>query len=166
MKVIIMQGASGSGKSTYVSKIEGRTNVCSADHFFMVDGEYKFDPTKLGEAHASCMRDFLFALETAVQYQNAALDCGDDDYGIDAVIVDNTNTTQVEMAPYVAVAAAYGFPVEIVRCVAPAAVCAKRNTHGVPVGACEAMIKRMQDPAPFWDVTITKLATASYGWRE
>jgi tRNA uridine 5-carbamoylmethylation protein Kti12 len=153
MRVIIMQGASGSGKSTHVQELmiqifrdTGITaRVCSADHFFMDGSEYKFDPTKLGEAHASCMRKFTQEL---VAEDNSKV-----------LIVDNTNTSKVEMAPYVAVAAAYGATVEIVRCVAPADVCASRNAHGVPAKACKAMVDRLEKPAKFWDVKFSEVQT-------
>ena len=143
MKVVIMQGASGSGKSTYIKDKHSDAVICSADHFFMEDGEYKFDPELLGAAHKACMYKFIQACQS----------------GESVVVVDNTNTTRVEMAPYVSVAAAFGAEVEIVRCEASAEECADRNTHGVPAGACEAMVKRIQDPMPFWDVTLTKIST-------
>jgi len=143
MKVIIMQGASGSGKSTYVKNNHLKALLCSADHFFIDDGEYKFDPELLGAAHKTCMYKFIQACQSEEQ----------------VIVVDNTNTTRVELAPYVSVATAFGAEGEIIRCEAPADVCASRSTHGVSAKACEAMVKRIQDPMPFWDVTLTKIWT-------
>ena len=47
-KVIIMRGPSGSGKSTYIQKHFPDAYVCSADHFFIKNGEYVFEPAKIG----------------------------------------------------------------------------------------------------------------------
>lgn len=111
---IILQGQSGSGKSTHAAKAFPDAMVCSADDYFMVDGEYKFDPAKLGEAHKACLQSWLLAL-------------GAD---LDVIVCDNTNTSLWEMSPYIQVAAAMGCEVEVVRCVASAETAAKRNTHG------------------------------------
>ena len=48
----IARGLPSSGKSTF-AKTLGGTHF-EADMFFMVDGEYKFDHTKLKEAHEWC----------------------------------------------------------------------------------------------------------------
>lgn len=78
--VLIISGVSGSGKSTLaesiqylcssVSNTEGNktdyTNscqVCTADDYFMKDGEYKFDANNLGEAHRWCFEKFARALQ-------------------------------------------------------------------------------------------------------
>lgn len=81
MKVIILCGVSGSGKSTIAKEI-GSGYVVSADDFFMASGEYKFDPTMLPAAHGQCLRDFVGCLQ----------------YGCDTIVVDNTNTTMMEVA--------------------------------------------------------------------
>ena len=47
-----MRGIPGSGKSTTAKKIAGETGkIHSTDNYFMVDGEYRFDPKKLKENH-------------------------------------------------------------------------------------------------------------------
>jgi predicted kinase len=48
------------------------------------------------------------------------------------VVVDNTNTTNEEVAPYLLVAAAYGATARIVRVSCDPETAWKRNTHGVP----------------------------------
>ena len=80
--VIIMRGPSGAGKSTWidnytfrggdeVEKLQHEVMICSADHYFedptrlVVDtgkSFYNFDPSKLQEAHASCMKKFIEAI--------------------------------------------------------------------------------------------------------
>lgn len=138
-KATIMQGIPGSSKTTWVARNRPHVPVCSADHWFHGDmndpHEYRFDPSQLGEAHAACLRRFVRLTET----------------GCD-LVVDNTNTTAIEMAPYVAWAMAAGYEVEIVRIECDPWVAAKRNTHGVPERAVLAMHARMnRETLPaFW----------------
>lgn len=143
--VIVMQGISGSGKSTYAKKLlEQNPNgeLVSADLYFMNGGEYKFDSSKLGEAHKSCMRNFL----------NLVIG-----YGI--IIVDNTNTQLWEMAPYIQVGAAYGHEVRVVRCICPSAIAAGRNLHGVSEKVIMGMERRLEKPLPFWSCTFEEVVT-------
>lgn len=129
-KVVVLSGVSGSGKSTYALKLlwnalEPGTycKVVSADDYFTVYGEYCFDPMKLGDAHNQCFRDFMFAIiNEKSEY--------------DLVIVDNTNTTITEIAPYMLAGSAYGWETElhVLQC-ASLKVCAERNTHNVPLNA-------------------------------
>lgn len=125
MKIIIMSGISGIGKSTAVRKAtetlraQGLTvTTVSADHH-MVDeqGQYAFSPSKLGIAHRRCMQDFL----------------RDASSGIDVVIVDNTNTTLHEISPYLCVGEALGRAVEVrfLTTEQPEEAWA-RNVHDVP----------------------------------
>lgn len=125
MKVTILSGVPGSGKSTFASKTTN-TVVCSADDFFCQSGEYKFDVTKLGEAHGECLRKFIEAIQV-----------GSD------VVCDNTNTTADEIGPYYAIAAAYGAEIELITVLCDPAVAAARNVHGVPAAGVEAMAKRL-----------------------
>src|SRR5271154_5563102 len=122
-KVIILSGISGSGKSTYAEGILNATQgiKVSADHFFMKEGSYHFDATKLGEAHAECFRRFIDYLQ-----QTPAWEC---------VVVDNTNCQTWEIAPYMLAAAAFGYRAELhtLMCGTWAQVdlCYQRNQHQV-----------------------------------
>lgn len=142
--VTILVGVPGSGKSHHTESLTGAV-VVSADHYFVElgGGTYAFDPRKLGEAHGQCLRRYTEALQQ----------------GASQVVVDNTNTTLLEMAPYVSLALAYGYGVEIVRVTCDPAVAAARNTHGVPEGAIAAMHARIEATfqtglPPFWPVTV------------
>lgn len=102
MQLILMRGVSGSGKSTLARKIAEECDVFSViystDDFFMVDGEYRFDPKKLGEYHAANVDRAKEAM---------ADECA-------CVIIDNTNTQAWEMKPYVELALTHGYTVKIV----------------------------------------------------
>lgn len=95
-----MRGVSGSGKSTLAQKIadEQVSVVYSTDDFFMVDGEYRFDPKRLGEFHA----------ENVKRTKDAMVE------KCPCIIIDNTNTQAWEMKPYVELAVSYGYKVSIV----------------------------------------------------
>lgn len=113
-KAIILIGPSGSGKSTY-AKTLGHA-IVSADDYFMVDGKYCFDVRKLSEAHDLCMRRFVAMIWSG-----------------DSVVVDNTNTTIAEVAPYIMVARAFGYDVIVkVMPVESIETLTARNVHGVP----------------------------------
>lgn len=135
-KVLIMRGVPGSGKSTYVRdrirNYDEQAEVCSADNFFIKGGNYAFDVTKLGEAHAECFNSFMQAVT----------------FGKPLIVVDNTNVRAWELAAYVQVAKYNGYSVEIVRMDADPGIAAARNVHGVPVGDVICMAKRMEPLPP------------------
>jgi predicted kinase len=162
--VFILRGVSGSGKSTFARERERywEAGSCDAvvvsadDAFTGPDGAYTFDPAGLGEAHADCLRRFMAALARSVE----------------GVIVDNTNTTAVEMAPYYAVAKAYGYHVTIVTVLCNVAEAAARNTHGVPeksvVGQYDRMTSSEGAVPAFWDVSRLTVGSCAecHGRRE
>ena len=138
--VIILVGPSGSGKSTFAALHRGdATVVCSADDYFATsDGGYDFRPEDLGEAHGACLITFIDAVACEIE----------------DVIVDNTNCTAIEVAPYLAIAQAYGATVEVRVFDAPLDTLVSRAQHGAP----EHAIKRQQanlhamlaDWPPWW----------------
>ena len=51
-ELVLMRGLPGSGKSTKAKKIAGERGVIySTDDFFMVNGEYKYNPKMIVEYH-------------------------------------------------------------------------------------------------------------------
>jgi predicted kinase len=70
------------------------------------------------------------------------------------IVVDNTNTTVAEMAPYMAVAAAYGHDTKVVTIDCDPEVAAARNVHGVPVQTVKAqhdrIVKETKNMPPWW----------------
>lgn len=99
--LILMRGVSGSGKSTLAEKICAEQSfavIVSTDDYFVVEGEYRFDPKKLGEYHAANVRRTEDAMVERCP----------------CIIVDNTNTQAWEMKPYVELAVKHGYSVKIV----------------------------------------------------
>lgn len=135
-QLIILRGWPGSGKSERAASWECSQNaiICSADHYHIdkETGEYRWDPRKIGEAHAWC-RGKAEGLMAA-------------DY--DTVVIDNTNTQKWQFAPYLELAERYGYCVEYDQGRAPwrddAAECASRNVHGVPVETIRKMMEQFE----------------------
>ena len=129
MVMVIMQGASGSGKSTMAQTIKEMleyvgqfVQICSTDDFFVKDGVYTFDPSKIVAYHKANQ-------EKARGYLEAG----------DSVIIDNTNTQAWEAKPYVVMAQELGVPVFFVPCHGRF-----DNVHGVPSDKVEAMRNRCE----------------------
>ena len=141
--VIVMQGVPGSGKTTmakeYIRSLPlGETgHIVSADDYYMRDGVYRFDPSLLSKAHAYCFRRFIDIVSSTLTMN---------------VIVDNTNTTAVEMAPYMLGASAYGYEPHYWRISCDPRKAAARNIHGVPEQVVDAQYQRMMSDnlAPWW----------------
>ena len=107
--VFILRGISGAGKSTFAKEFakycfDNKVDytVVSADDFFEdYEGNYNFDASLLSNAHAECLKGFIASLQSK------------DAEETHVVMVDNTNLTRDEALPYVAIAAAYGYEVNI-----------------------------------------------------
>ena len=132
MKVFIMRGLPGSGKSRWIDNHRRKHDdvICSADHYHMVDGAYKYDPAKTAFAHNACLRKYLDALYVH-------------DKEADAVFVDNTNATAAELSPYVRLAECLGHEVKIIRVHCDFETACRRNVHGVPPGTIWHMHQTM-----------------------
>jgi predicted kinase len=126
-RLTVVRGISGSGKSYYVKEFCRRNNlnisvhVCSADDYFKVNGVYVFDPTKLPQAHASCMSKVIDLLM---------------EDKLSPVFVDNTHIKRWEYQNYEQLALNCDYEVEIVEfhaeTIIDVGICAARNAHQVP----------------------------------
>ena len=94
----IVRGIPGSGKSTFAKSLGG--THFETDMFFMKDGEYKFDMSKIKEAHNWCQD----SVNTAMIMNNTA--------GLnETIVVSNTFTQEWEMKPYFELAETHGYRV-------------------------------------------------------
>lgn len=162
-RLVLLSGVPGSGKSHYLAERFGgaphfhgsvrgfidhaigtpNVEVVSADALFVgEDGVYRHDPSRLGEAHNRCVA--TVALWAASP---------EEDYPADVLVLDNTNTTALELAPYVALAAAFGIECELVTVGTPCHTASARNAHGVPDEVVRAMYENLQARVlpPYWE---------------
>jgi predicted kinase len=96
-EIILMRGVSGSGKSTLAKQLVSNGVILSTDDYFMNNGMYDFDPTKLGVYHKNNQDR---AEKSMIEE-------------ISPIIVDNTFSKEWEMKPYVQLADKYGYEVNI-----------------------------------------------------
>lgn len=149
----IMRGLPGSGKSylaAALSKVPGTpvAPVFSTDDFFMVDGQYRFDPKALGKNHAANLARATDAMSAGIQH----------------IIIDNTNTQAWEAREYVRNAERHGYVVQFIEPRTEWAKdpeeCARRNSHGVPLDAIRGMLARWEA-----DLTVEKCLAAKAPWE-
>ena len=121
-ELFLLRGLPGSGKSTLAKMI--CSQHVEANMFFIQDGEYKFDASKLKQAHSWCQD------KTEAWMRNG--------YN---VVVSNTFTQEWEMEAYYKLAEKYGYQVHSL-------VIENRhggiNEHGVPADKLEQMKNRFE----------------------
>ena len=122
-ELFLLRGLPGSGKSTLAKALGGEQ--VEADQYFIVDGEYRFDPTKSKTAHEWCrnqVSDWMF-LE------------------FERIVVSNTFTQEWEMEPYFQMAKEKGYMVYSL-------IVENRhggnNVHGVPPEKLQQMKSRFE----------------------
>lgn len=120
-ELFLLRGLPGSGKSTLAKSLGGKH--FEADQYFMRDGDYKFDASKLRNAHEWC-RSSIGGLMINKEPR---------------LVVSNTFTQEWEMKPYFELAEKYGYTVHSL-------IVENRhggvNTHGVPEEALQKMENR------------------------
>ena len=137
----VLSGIPGSGKSHEARRLAatGALVVSADNHPGLYDAQGGFHVELLSAAHRACFRQ-------AVEGVQAGL----------VVVVDNTNLSAIDAAPYVALGRAFDREVEIVRVECDQAVAFARQTHGVP----EVTHRRMAEAfaafaaPPSWEVVV------------
>ncbi|XP_067932550.1 2',3'-cyclic-nucleotide 3'-phosphodiesterase-like [Watersipora subatra] len=137
--LILMRGVPGSGKSTIVQHLMHRLKtdaVCSADQYFMRDGKYNFDRSKLREAHNGCQQK---AQQLCEQQSRV-------------VIIDNTQVKTWETKAYIQLAKTYGYVVimlvPLAQHTASPQTLAQRNSHGVDAETIQQKLHMFEEYNP------------------
>lgn len=119
-RLVIMQGAPGSGKTTQARVIahfhcqEGRgaVSIFATDDYWTLNSDvYAFDATMLGQAHRWNEGRVRNAME----------------HDIELIVVDNTNVLRSYVLPYEAMAVQHGYVVEYCRVDPGLDECLRRN---------------------------------------
>lgn len=133
MKVYILRGISGAGKSTYADYLrrteEGDVLVCSADSYFHTPNGYKFDSRRLEDAHKHCLKVFIDGCQKRW----------------DVIVVDNTNICYHHFDHYIKIAEAFGYEVEIVTITIEPERAAEQTRHNVPLKSLKSRSKALKD---------------------
>ncbi len=127
MKLIIISGLPGSGKSTKAKEIlfsddTASTRHVEADMFHTIGTVYNFDPKYVGDSHQWCQSQVAYHLRRGHN-----------------VIVSNTFTKRWEFMPYIDLAQRYDATVEHIHMDGDWG-----NIHNVPQEVLDAMKKRQQ----------------------
>jgi len=152
--VNIMRGIPGSGKSRKAGELAeiAPSRILTTDDFFTKKGphfdtddyEENFDYKMLPEAHGWNLN--RYAMQVIM------------DEEVDCLIVDNTNISIAEIAPYYQLATAFGWEARIYTVVCGWKVAADRNTHGVTVETVRRMALSLdaeeRNFPPWWDHSV------------
>ena len=147
--LLLIRGLPGSGKSSLLNSahVGFGGDVLSADDYFEIDGEYKFDPSKLPDAHAWCLKSAKHAIE---QCSGTAA----------FVSVNNTFTQRWEMEPYIQLAKEAGARLVVASLYDGGLTDEEleaRNSHGVTLESIKKMRSRFEhdwkngNPSPPWE---------------
>jgi hypothetical protein len=115
--------------------------VISAEDYLSPNERYSFDFKNIGKLHEQCFKQFIFAMQAE----------------FNIIFVDNTNTTSVEIAPYVLAAGAFGYTHNIItfRCrdIQDVNLLTSRNRHSVDFNEIFAQHNRICDRLlmPWWN---------------
>ena len=124
MKVKLLRGTPGSGKSTYAKKLANAGYLhYENDQYFMHDGKYEFDQKKAKDAANWCYSQFMKALRAKRN-----------------VVVSNVFVTCKAVDRYADIAKTFGADVEVIRFNGDFG-----NVHDVPANVYASMKRAFQD---------------------
>lgn len=136
--VTIIRGISNSGKSTYAQFLKSlnpdKSEICCADDFFENENGYKFDVTKLDEAHNECFEKFKHLLDSE---------------DIEHIIVANTSTAMKEFGRYKELAEEKGI---MVHTIIKERFHKNTNHHNVPKETIKHQLNKLLDSFKNWEV--------------
>jgi predicted kinase len=126
-KIILLRGLPGSGKSSLAKLMSNAlTGFVESDMYFIQNGEYKFDASKLRQAHAWCQNQVEKWMGP---------------HGLDDIIISNTFTQEWEMQPYFELAEKYGY---VIFSLVVENRHGGKNVHNVPEDKLEQMKNRFE----------------------
>lgn len=117
-ELFIIRGLPGAGKTTLARVLAPIANY-EADHFFMVDGVYKYDKEKIRDAHEYCQKGVEYAMV----------------YHTERIAVANVFMKRWMMTPYYDLAKKYKYQVTEITLTGPL----HQNVHDVPKEDMERM---------------------------
>jgi predicted kinase len=154
MKVWMMQGIQGAGKSTWAKTFKATstgTHICSADDFFINDqGEYVYKKELQSTAHKYCKRQFTNLMVLGNQ---SMVICSN-------IIIDNTNTNVRDINYYYDLAMLYDCDFEIIYLKAlDIEKTGARNAHKVPIDTIRRFVTNLETfeatyPKDLWKRTV------------
>ena len=128
--LFLIRGLAGSGKTTLANALStmaparhGKVWTVSTDDYFYQDGKYKFDQSKLKEAHQACQNETIDLMKA----------------GVENIVVHNTFSRFWEMALYQRKASFYGYSVFVIECQNQFG-----SEHDVPQETIERMKQRFE----------------------
>lgn len=129
MRLDLVRGLPGAGKSTYARNNRNNAFVVETDQFFVIDQEYKWDPRFIDVAHNWCLAKVIMLLR---HERN--------------VVVANTFTMVKEMAPYIDLQAYFpGLEIVITELYTM-----HGSIHNVPAASIDKMAKRWENVPAAW----------------
>ena len=131
-RLVLVRGLPGSGQTTIARMLiiagmgSGERTICSADDYFyrLPDGIYRFDKSKLSDAHNECQRVAFGAMND----------------GHSLVVVHNTFTTMWEMVPYLSIAKLHNYSIQVIECKGDFG-----SVHDVPAEVIDRMRNRWEE---------------------
>jgi predicted kinase len=114
--LFLMQGVPGSGKSWMASVLQQTytgTILSTDDYWYDNNGFYAWDPTRVGDAHHWNQQRCRELMQSNPWHR--------------PVIIDNTNILREHAKPYIDMARAYGYEIQVIRVECPLEVAIARN---------------------------------------